>query len=265
MNLVLWTVFISIIGLLVGSFINVVVFRSKSNEPFWRGRSKCRTCEEPIAAVDLVPVVSFFALKGRCRQCSATIEWQYPLVEIVCGVLFGVFFARAALAFGLPEWLNQADWVALFIRDIVIGMFLVVIFVYDLRYTYILDRFSIPAMVIALVFNIGLGANPADLLFGGFLIGAFFAIQYLVSGGKWVGGGDVRMGMLMGFLLGIAYGLVALFLAYIIGAIVGIGLIALKKRKMDSQVPFGTFLTGATIIAMIFGKYILEWYMGFFG
>ncbi len=264
MDIVLWTIFISIIGILVGSFINVVVFRSKNNEPFWKGRSKCRICEEPIAPVDLIPVVSFFALKGRCRKCSATIEWQYPVVEIVCGLLFGVLFARAAFAFGIPEWIDQADWVALFIRDVVIAMFLVIIFVYDLRYTYILDRFSIPAMIIALLFNIGLGADPADLLLGGFLLGSFFAIQYLVSGGKWVGGGDVRMGLLMGFLLGISYGVVALFIAYIVGAFVGVGLILLKKRKMDSQVPFGTFLAGATIITMIFGSHILEWYMGFF-
>lgn len=254
----------AVLGVVVGSFVNVVVFRTKTDDPFWKGRSKCRTCEVPIAAKDLVPVLSYFALKGRCRNCSETIEWQYPAVELITGVLFGVLFARAALGIGVPDWIDNGEWLALFIRDAVMAVFLLIIFVYDFRYQYILDRFSIPAMILALIFNITLGADILDILLGGFLIGGFFAFQFLVSNGKWVGGGDVRMGMLMGFLLGVANGLVALFLSYIFGAIVGIGLILAKKRKLESQVPFGTFMAAAIIVTMMFGPQILEWYLGYF-
>ncbi len=262
--IILWTILATILGVLVGSFINVVVFRTKSNEPFWKGRSKCRTCEVPISPVDLVPVFSYFALKGRCRSCSATIEWQYPAIELITGVLFGVLFARAALGIGVPPWIDDSEWLILFIRDAVIAVFLLIIFVYDFRFSYILDRFSMPAAIIALVFNLYLGASIVDLLLGGLFIGGFFAFQFLVSGGKWVGGGDIRMGLLMGFLLGVANGVLALFLSYISGAIFGIILILSKKRKLDSQVPFGTFMAAAMIICMIFGSYILEWYLGFF-
>lgn len=264
MNIIFYTLFASLIGVFVGSFINVVVFRTKTKDAFWKGRSKCRSCEVPIAPLDLIPVVSYFALKGRCRHCSATIEWQYPVIELVTGILFGLLFAHAAIGFSIPSWVESSDWLALFIRDAIMAVFLVILFVYDFRYSYILDRFSIPAMILALVFNVVLGADALNLLLGGFLIGGFFAFQFLISNGKWVGGGDVRMGMFMGFLLGLSGGIVALFLSYILGAIAGIFLIATKKRKLDSQVPFGTFMAIAMLITMIWGEQILAWYLGYF-
>lgn len=260
---ILLTILASLLGIAVGSFINVVVFRTKSGDPV-TGRSKCMSCLEPVATIDLVPIVSYFALKGRCRKCSAVIEWQYPVVELTMGILFGLFYIRAIAGFGLPEWVEASEYMAVFIRDAVIASFLLIIFIYDFRYSYILDRFSIPAIILAIIFNVLLGAPVVSLLAGGLVLGGFFAIQFLVSKGKWIGGGDIRLGMLMGFLLGIELGVVALFLAYVVGAIVGIGLILTKKRKLDSQVPFGTFLSGATVVTMLFGTYILNWYMGYF-
>ncbi|MFH1631452.1 MAG: prepilin peptidase [bacterium] len=264
MNIILWTIFACVLGIAVGSFINVVVFRTGANEPI-TGRSKCRQCLVPVATLDLIPIWSYFALKGRCRKCSSVIEWQYPAVELAMGILFGLLFARAALGFGLPIFVAGGEWVTLFVRDALVAVFLVIIFVYDLRYSYILDRFSIPAMIIVLLFNIFLGTDAMNILAGGFLLGGFFAFQFLISGGKWIGGGDIRMGLLMGFLLGIELGIVALFLSYVLGAIAGIILITTKKYKLDSHVPFGTFMAGATIITMIWGQYLLDWYMGFFG
>lgn len=265
MDFTILTIFVSLVGLAIGSFINVIVFRTKTDDPFWKGRSQCRTCEQVIAPKDLIPVISYFSLKGRCRNCSATIEWQYPAVELAMGILFGVLFARAGFAIGLPDWLSEGDWIALFVRDAVLASFLVIIFVYDFKYSYILDRFSIPAIVVALFFNLYLGAEAFDILLGGLVIGSFFAIQCIFSNGKWVGGGDIRMGMLMGIILGLSHGVVALFLSYIAGAVVGIILIATKKKELSSQVPFGTFMAGATIIVMIFGNQILDWYLGLLG
>ena len=264
MEVILYTILAAVIGMVVGSFINVVVFRTKSGESWMKGRSKCRTCLEPVAAVDLVPVVSFFRLKGRCRHCSSVIEWQYPAVEMVMGILFGLLYARVALQVGIPAFVDDAELFALFVRDAVIAVFLVIIFVYDFRYSYILDRFTIPAMLVALLFNVLLGADVVSLLLGGLLIGGFFAIQFLVSDGKWIGGGDIRLGMLMGFLLGAQVGVVALFLSYVLGAAVGMYLVIAKKRALNSHVPFGTFLALGTLISMIWGQQLLAWYLSFF-
>lgn len=260
---ILTTILVSLIGVAVGSFINVVVFRTKGGQPV-TGRSKCMKCLEPVATVDLVPVISYFNLRGRCRKCSAVIEWQYPAVELTMGILFGLFYIRAITGFGLPVWIEASEYLAVFLRDVMMASFLLIIFIYDFRYSYILDRFSLPAIILALIFNVLLGAPVVSMLVGGLLLGAFFAIQFLVSKGKWIGGGDIRLGMLMGFLLGVELGIVALFLSYVVGAIAGIFLILMKKRKLESQVPFGTFLTGATIVTMFFGMHILNWYLGYF-
>lgn len=264
MELALLTILVSTFGIAIGSFLNVVVFRTKSGEPISKGRSKCRSCLEPVATIDLVPIWSYFSLKGRCRNCREVIAWQYPAVELTMGILFGLFFVRAMTGFAIPDFIDSSELLALFIRDAILASFLVVIFIYDFRYSYILDRFSVPAMILALLFNIALGADALNILLGGFLIGGFFAFQFLVSQGKWIGGGDIRMGLLMGFLLGIEQGLLALFLSYIFGAIVGVILILAKKRKMDSHVPFGTFMAFSILTVMFAGDVILDWYLGLF-
>ncbi len=263
MPIIIWTAFACLLGIAIGSFLNAVVFRTSSGEGLG-GRSKCRSCVKPIAAKDLIPILSFFLLKRRCRSCKSVIEWQYPVVELAMGVLFGCLFARAAFGVGFPEFVDSSEWLALFVRDAIIASFLVIIFVYDLRASVILDRFSVPAMILALLLNLALGANPADILLGGIILGSFFGFQFMISKGAWIGGGDIRMGVLMGFLLGVNLGLVALFTSYVLGAIAGIILILMHRKSLKSHVPFGTFLATGTLISMFFGSYILEWYLGFF-
>lgn len=256
-------IIVSLLGIVVGSFLNVVVFRVRDNEPL-TGRSKCRTCLEPVAVLDLVPVVSFFALKGRCRKCSSVIEWQYPVVELVMGVAFGLLCIRAILGIAIPSFITDDELILLFIRDAIVACFLMIIFVYDFRYSYILDKFSLPAILLAFMINASLGMSVEWMLLGGLVLGAFFAFQFLVSRGEWVGGGDIRMGMLMGVYLGLELGAVALFLSYVLGAIIGIFLIVFRHRKPESHVPFGTFMTLATFATLFFGQTLLEWYLGFF-
>jgi prepilin signal peptidase PulO-like enzyme (type II secretory pathway) len=263
MNVILWTIIVSLLGVAVGSFLNVVVFRVKENEPL-TGRSKCRTCLEPVKGIDLIPIISFFSLKGRCRQCSSVIEWQYPIIELTTGVMFGLLFIRAVTGIAIPDFVTGDELTLLFIRDAIIGCFLLIIFVYDFKYSYILDKFSVPAILLALMINASLGASLQDMLLGGFLIGAFFAFQFLVSRGKWIGGGDIRMGLLMGFYLGLELGVVALFLSYVMGAFIGVLLIVFKHRKPDSHVPFGTFMALSMFATLFFGQSLLDWYLGFF-
>ena len=260
---ILWVILIGIIGVGVGSLLNTLVFRTKAEKGL-KEPSACMSCQNPISKKDLIPVLSYFHLRGRCRKCSAVIEWQYPAIEMLTGVLFAIVFARAFYGFALPEFVDAGEWVWLFVRDAAMIVFLTIVFVYDFRYKVILDKYSIPAILVAFIFNLAMGADVLSMLVGGLLVGAFFAVQFLLSRGKWIGGGDIRLGVLMGVLLGPALGLVGLFLAYVIGALAGVYLILKKHQKLDDHIPFGTFLSVSIIITMLWGQQLLEWYSGFF-
>lgn len=260
-GIIILLVFALVLGVLVGSVVNATVLRTKAGLPIM-GKSKCLACVEPVAWYDLIPVVSYFALKGRCRRCSAAIEWQYPAVEIAMGILFAVFAGRILFGLGIPSYVSGTEQAILFLRDALVSVFLVIIFLYDFRFSVIPDKFSVPAIILVILCNLLLGANTWAMLVGGLAIGAFFSVQYLVSRGRWVGGGDIRMGMLMGFLLGLPLGMVALFLSYVLGAIAGVGLLALGHRKIDGHVPFGTFMALAIAVTMLFGQALLNWYLG---
>lgn len=230
----------------------MAIFRTHEGEAVVKGRSKCRICEEPIAIKDLVPVLSYLRLQGRCRSCSSVISWQYPVVEIVTG---GLFVLALVLGNGWME----------IVRNWVFVSYLVIIFVYDLRHMLIIDRFTIPAMIFAVIVNLWLGVIPAwSILLGGLILAGFFWIQLAISRGTWVGGGDIRMGAFMGFMLGLETGLVALFIAYVLGAIVGVGLLLSKKVSRKTPIPFGTFLSVATLIVLFFGQPMIDWYLGLF-
>lgn len=259
-GIIAYAVLAFIVGVITGSIVNATVLRTKAGLPIM-SRAKCVSCVEPLAWFDLIPVVSYFALKGRCRRCSSAIEWQYPAVELAMGLLFALFAARIMLEWGVPGYITGTEHVFLFLRDAMVSVFLVIIFLYDFRFSVIPDRFSIPAIIIVILFNVVLGASTWSMLLGGLALGGFFSVQYLVSQGKWVGGGDIRMGLLMGFLLGLPLGIVALFWSYVLGAIGGVILLAFGHRKLDSHVPFGTFLAAATILVMIAGPAMLDWYL----
>jgi leader peptidase (prepilin peptidase) / N-methyltransferase len=248
----IYIILIFLIGICVGSFINVLVLRTRKNQKFLGGRSKCRKCEQVIKWYDLIPLLSFFMLRKRCRGCKEKISWQYPLVELVTGLLF------------ILVYLVQHDALAVVIPILIFTTFLIIIFIYDLKYQQILDRFSVPAMVIAFVLNLLLGVSIWSMLIGAALIGGFFLAQWLLSKGTWIGDGDIRLGVLMGLILGWQNGLVALFLAYVIGALVGVIMLATKKAGMKTEIPFGTFLAAATLVSMLWASQILDWYFGLF-
>lgn len=242
-----------LVGLCVGSFLNVVILRTREGASFVRGRSRCPSCAAALAPIDLVPVLSYVALRGRCRSCEAPISPQYPLVEFAAGLLALLMYVHAGGVLGI------------FARDVTLAAFLLVIFVYDFRYMEILDRFSVPAMVIMFLANVWLGEDPWSLVAGAGLIGGFFLVQYAVSRGRWIGAGDIRMGLLMGFALGMARGLVGLFVAYLLGALFASYLLITKKADGKTPIPFGTFLSAATVISLLWGDSLLGWYLGMIG
>lgn len=275
---------IFIFGLCIGSFLNVVILRLRSGEKI-TGRSHCPKCGHVLKWYENLPLLSFIILRGRCSKCQQKISWQYPLVELTTGLLFLLSFLYSSPPYTFSTSLtpsfsfSPSNLLTLLFYWTVIS-FLLIIFVYDLKYYLIPDKISIPAIIVVLIFQILLFFLPKNpnipkllnpfllssfplLFLSAIIISGFFWCQYVLSGGRWVGGGDIRLGFLMGVILAWPLGLVALFLAYILGLLVTLPLLILKRKRLKSQVPFGVFLTTATVITMFWGEKILAWYLSF--
>ncbi len=253
--------FIFIFGLIIGSFLNCLIWRLYSGETLFN-RSHCLACGKKIYWYDNIPLLSFMFLRGRCRHCGSKISWQYPFVEFAVGALFLLSF-YLLFPSSLYYVFTLSDLLLLFKYFLAIFV-MILIFVYDLRWYLILDLITLPSIFVFFILNLYLGFNFWNLFFG-FAFGfCFFLFQYIISRGKWIGGGDIRMGGLMGVILAWPNILLALFLAYIFGAIVGIVLMLFKKKNMKSELPFGVFLSTATLITLFWGDLILKWYLGFF-
>ena len=241
---------IFVVGLIFGSFINALVYRLSARKPIFLDRSECTICGHKLAAKDLVPLFSFAFLHGRCRYCRKKISWQYPVVE----------FAAAAIL-TLVYWIYSPDLFNVFGYS-VISLFLLIIFIYDFKYYLILDSVTIPAIVFSIIFNYLRGASLLSLLFASAVGGGFFLLQYAISRGKWIGGGDIRLGALAGAVLGWPGVVLAIFLAYIFGALITLPLLISGRRELGSAVPFGTFFTVAIFVAIWWGERIITWYLG---
>lgn len=240
-----------IFGLAIGSFLNCLVYRLATEKTLF-GRSFCPHCGKKIAFYDNIPLLSFFLLRRKCRKCKSKISWQYPLVELATGLLFTAAFLRS----GVP---------LLILRDWVLITSLLFIFIYDLRYLLIDDRIVLPAILILFILNWINGYNPVQMLLVGLAAAGFFGLQYLLTRGKGLGLGDVRIGLLIGVALGsLASLLVALLASYLIGVIISMILLFSKKKKMKSQIPLGPFLVMGTLLALFFGQLVINYYLSFF-
>jgi len=245
-----------IIGLIIGSFLNSVIWRSSVNKSVAKGRSICPKCKHKLVTKDLVPLFSFLFLRAKCRYCKKPISWQYPLVELATGLVFvlilNFYFSNLILASFL----------------IIISCFLIIIFVYDLKHYLILDQILWPAVALSAIFRVVeiafINKNYFQFLDYtlAIAIGAgFFGILYLFSKGKWIGFGDIKLAILLGLILGWPNIIVGLFLSYLIGAIIGTSLIFLRKKKAKSEVPFAPFLITGTFLALFLGQTIINWYL----
>lgn len=221
------------------------------------GRSFCPHCKHNLGILDLFPVFSYLLLGCRCRYCKKTISFQYFLVEVITAIIFAYgyyFYFGNFISLEINQLLNFALY-------LIACIFIIFIFIYDFKYYLVLDEIIYPAIIISLLFNIVLGKNILNLLLAGLIGFAFFGLQYFVSRGKWVGGGDMFIGLFMGVLLGFPSILVAIFLAYIIGGLWASFLLIFKMKKISSQIPLGPFLMFATYIVYLFGGNILNWYL----
>jgi len=243
-------ILIFIFGLVIGSFLNSIIYRLQSGESFLFKRSFCPYCKHKLGWQDLIPLLSFLILRGKCRYCKKPISWQYPLVELTTAILFLSFFIFHFSSF-----------------IFIIACFLIIIFVYDLKHYLIPDKIIYPAIAITFLYQLfrisdfKLLTNP---LLSALLASLFFLTIVLVSHGKWMGAGDIKLVFFIGLFLGFPNILVALFSAFFLGAIIGVGLIATSKKTLKSEVPFGPFLVVGTFGAMFWGQNIIHWYLNFF-
>lgn len=249
--------FVFICGLMIGSFINAIIYRLKTQEKIFPGRSHCPKCKKLINWYDNIPLLSFFLLKGRCRQCHKKISWQYPLIEFITGVIFLITSLVILFDKNILE-ISRTTWLSL-IASLIFSTFFIIIFVYDLKYYLILDKVVLPLAILAFFYNL-LNYSLINLLIGGIIGAGFFGLQYLLSQGKWVGDGDIRLGLAMGFVLGYPRVLLAILLAYVSGSVVAVSLMLFAKKKLSSKIPFGPFLVFGTYLVMLWGNFLLAKY-----
>jgi leader peptidase (prepilin peptidase)/N-methyltransferase len=248
-------------GLVIGSFLNVVIWRVPRKESVVRPRSRCPGCEAPIAPRDNIPVLSWLMLRGRCRHCGEPIALRYPFVELVTGVAFAAVGARFAHSWGLPAFLVfTAALIALSAIDLEH-------YVLPNRIIYPLGFVGVPLLALASALDHDWSA--LGRAFGGAVAAfAFFYVVHLIAP-HGMGFGDVRLSFVLGLFLGWlgwAYVAAGLFAGFLYGAVVGVGVMAvvgMRGRKM--QIPFGPFLALGAMTLVLFGAPILDWYKGLSG
>jgi len=302
---VVYYFFIFIAGCFFGSFFKVVADRTVNGESIVVGRSKCDKCKKPLGPLNLIPVISYIFQKGKCSNCGKHFSILYPVSEIVTGLLF------FSTAYYLDLFNNFNNYALLYFAYLlIIVSFYIVMTFSDISYFIIPDKVVYTAISIAFgfltlnfIFDIyelyqGVMTNPLGkyliqagflkeqlwyllkdytvLLGTAFLIGLFFFSLIVITKGKGMGGGDVKLGFLIGLFngsvspiyLNLDRGLIFLlpvlgiFLGFIFGSVFSLFLIALRKKTVKDIIPFGPFLIAGSLVALFFGDYIINWYFG---
>ncbi len=244
-----------IFGLIIGSFLNVVICRYNTGRTFG-GRSACMSCSKQLCWYELIPIGSFLWQKGKCVACKTKISIQYPLVEIITGVIFAALFLKFQFIF----WTNTLEFAALLGFYAALFSLLMVIAVYDLRHKIIPDTlaliFGFLAFVGMFFFTNGsfyMHLPSLNNFLAGPILAFPFAALWLVSRGRWMGFGDAKLALGLGWMLGLPLGLSSLVLSFWIGAGVGILLLIFsRKHNAKSEIPFAPFLVLGAILVFLF-------------
>jgi leader peptidase (prepilin peptidase)/N-methyltransferase len=250
----------ALLGVAVGSFLNVVIDRLPDNMSIISPPSRCSACKKRLSARDLIPVLSYLKLRGRCRYCKAAISGRTLWVEISGGAAFSLLYWHYGLSVELTA------------TALYFCMFLVIL-VIDLEKLIVMPVIVIFGLVAAIAFSIFIAESPlvpdlTDAAIGGATGLGIFLVIYLVAfviyRGNGFGLGDVYIGVLMGFVLGFPNVIVGILLSFLIGGITAVFLVALKLRGMKQVVPLGVFLSLGTMVTLLWGTNILDWYLGYF-
>ena len=240
-------------GLIVGSFLNVCIHRLPRRESVVRPRSQCPSCGKPIEWADNIPVVSWLALRGRCRQCAAPISMRYPIVEL----------ATAATAVAIV-WLTPAG--PLLISRLVLGAALIALFFIDLEHQILPNVITLPGILVGFLFSLIAPPGPVQSLIGivvgGGTLTVIAGVYYLIRKVEGMGMGDVKMLAMIGAFLGWQAVILTLVLSSFLGAIIGTAMLLTRRADMRHALPFGTFLSIAALVSMLAGERIVRWYLG---
>ena len=246
---------VSLLGLAIGSFLNVVIHRLPRHESLVSPGSRCPSCGYQLRAIDNVPVLSYLLLAGRCRRCRTRISVRYPIVEAATAVLFVLHY----LVFG---------WTPLLAVRLLFSAALVALFAIDLEHHLLPDVITLPGIVVGLLASMFLPPGLRDALIGmiggGGVLWLVGEAYYRDAGEEGMGGGDVKMLAMIGAFLGWQLVLITLVFSSIAGAVIGLIVIALRRGDMKYALPYGTFLAIAAVIASLYGDPIFRWYTGFY-
>jgi leader peptidase (prepilin peptidase)/N-methyltransferase len=241
------------IGLVIGSFSNVCIYRIPRNESLvWPG-SHCPKCSKPIKFYDNIPLISYIILKGKCRNCGEPIPLQYPIVELATGL----FYLALYLFYGL-------QLIAL-VYMILCSVLIIISFI-DLKVEIIPDTISLPFIVIGFLLSFFLrNINPLDSMLG-IITGGGSLLLVAIFGSKLfkkeaMGGGDIKLAAMIGAFFGWKLTLLSLFLSFFLGSIIGIIVLAASKDKSNNIIPFGPFIALGAMISMFWGNAIIHWYL----
>jgi leader peptidase (prepilin peptidase)/N-methyltransferase len=263
---ILLTVVFTLLGIAIGSFLNVCIDRLPLRKSLVFPPSHCDACQHRLTLIDLVPILSYLWLRGRCRHCRARIPRRVLLVEVIAGLLFFLAFWRYGLS---AQFAITAFWSC---------VFLIIIFI-DWEHQLILNRLTYPAAVLALAVlavdsllpEAGILGNlrfvPQPSILSGVIAGAigfvFFLIVRLINP-RGIGMGDIKLAGLIGLVAGFPLGIVALFIGIFIGGLVAIVILALRIKGRKDVISYGTFLAIGPIITLLWGNEIFHWYQGLF-
>lgn len=243
---------IFVFGLVIGSFLNVCIYRIPRGESISFPPSHCTNCGARIRSYDLFPIISYILLKGRCRSCGERISIRYPLMELYVGILFLALYLLYGVSFNL-------------LRFIVLIPFLMVIGVIDLKTTDVYFKMTFSgsiAGIILLIMSNYFGFGFWEYIYGALLGGGVISLIIILT--KGMGWGDAEICFLCGLFLGMRMTLLMLFISFVLGGITGAALILLKKKSRKDYIPFGPFIVLAALICIFAGKYILNWYFSLF-
>ncbi len=247
--------FLFLLGVVVGSFLNVVGLRWNSGLGIM-GRSFCTVCQKQLHSLELLPVISFFFLKGRCSKCKTPLSWQYPIVELWTGLIFvSIYITLWPFAFSFLEIMTFLLYATIF-------SIYVVIVIYDFRHKIIPDPLVYTSIFLGIILHIFLvGFSTLDWLVGPILF-SFFGLIWLLSRGRAMGFGDAKLGLSIGILLGFAEGLSGIVLAFWIGTAITLVYMFFvrisslshgrKRLTMKSEVPFAPFMILGAWISFVY-------------
>lgn len=252
------------LGLALGSFFNVCIYRIPRKESIAFPPSHCVNCGEGIKTIDLIPVLSFFLLRGKCRKCNEKISLRYPVVEIITGALFALLY----FLYGLNLHIGYMIFMMLFTSILIVITFI------DIEHKIIPDVIVLPGIVVGFLFNF-IGSyfcknalfilwydSLLGMLAGGLPLFLLGILGSTIAKREAMGGGDVKLMAMVGAFIGWKLVLLALFAGVMIGAVIGIIIKARTKDKGYTEIPFGPMLAVGSLIAALYGDKILNWYFG---